>query len=246
MARIVRVYLPSLCAGERSLDAAASRYLRRVHRLGPGGRFVAFDPEARLEAEGEIVGDGARVRLAEPRPASRVAGLDVSLLQGFGKGDKVDQVVRDATALGARRVIVVETERSVVRVSGERAGGRQARWRTIAIEAARQSGRGDLPEVAGPLPLAQALAAANAERRVCLDPEAAAALPEAIGSERSVALLVGPEGGLSDAELELAAAHGWSRASLGPLVLRTETAAVAALGALWALTARAAGRGGRD
>ena len=240
MAERVRVYLADLALGERVLDDAASRYLLRVHRLEEGDAFVGFDPEARLEADGQIVDVRARrVRLDEPRPASHSSKLAVTLLQAFGKGDKIERVVRDATALGVERVCVVDTERSVVRVDdAERADGKRRRWRTIAVESARQSGRGDLPELDGPLPLAKALARLNVEKKLCLDAAANVSLARALDGwhgERSLAVLVGPEGGLSAEELAIAERHGFERVRLGPLVLRTETAATALLGALIAL-----------
>ena len=225
----MRVYVPELSAGQRKLDADASKYVSRVHRLGPGDRFVAFDPEARLEADAEIVSvDGRRVvvLLSQPREARVLAAVEVTLLQGIGKGDKLDRVVRDATALGAARIVGVETERSVV----QRAERRTERLRTIALDAARQCGRGDLPDIAVGPTLGEALAAVTAQRRVCLDPRGSAAL--SLSGEGSIAILIGPEGGLTTDEIALAEQHGFVRASFGSLVLRTETAATAVLGAL--------------
>jgi 16S rRNA (uracil1498-N3)-methyltransferase len=239
MADRVRVHLSGLVAGERVLDEAATKYLVRVHRLAPGDGFVAFDPEARSEADGEIVDDRgkrARVRLSDPRAAAARAPFAVTLLQAFGKADKIDRVVRDATALGVARIVVVATERSVVRVEdAARAQAKRRRWHTIAVESARQSGRADLPELAGPVALPEALGLVESARKLCLDAEAPRSLSQAAADWRGpepLALLIGPEGGLAPEELALAERAGFSRARLGPLVLRTETAAVAALGAL--------------
>lgn len=225
----MRVWVADLSAGERRLDPDASKYVARVHRLGPGDRFVAFDPEARLEADAVIVrvdGRSVAVALSEPRQAQALAAIEVTLLQGIGKGDKLDRVVRDATALGAARIVGVETERSVV----QRAEKRSERLRAIALDAARQSGRGDLPRIQVGVRLADALAGVTAERRVCLDPRAPA--PLSLSGEGSLALLIGPEGGLTPDEIALAEEHGFVRASFGSLVLRTETAATAVLGAI--------------
>lgn len=219
------------------LDEGASRYLLRVHRLAPGDHFVAFDPDAALEARGELVGRRGRralCRLSEPEPAANVPGFDVTLLQGLGKGDRFDRVVRDATALGARRVVAVQTEHSVVEL-GDRADARRARWRTISVEAARQSGRGDLPVIDGPLPLADALGARGAALGLVLDPGSADSLAARLGDwsgERALLLLVGPEGGLAADELAAAVAAGFLPARFGGFVLRTETAATAVLGAV--------------
>jgi 16S rRNA (uracil1498-N3)-methyltransferase len=243
MARVPRVHLPALEAGERELEPEASRYLTRVHRLTTGASFIAFDPEMAIEADGELIaadGRRARVRLGEPRRATRAAAREITLLQGLGKGDKADQVVRDATALGAARIVLVQSERSVVRVDDPaRAEARRRRWRAIAADSARQSGRADLPDISGPGPLPAALSAVSAPARLVLDPSAPRPLAAAVeAGAGAIALLIGPEGGFSPDELALAAQHGFLPASLGALVLRTETAAVAVLGAVVALSAK--------
>jgi 16S rRNA (uracil1498-N3)-methyltransferase len=134
---------------------------------------------------------------------------------------------------------VAQTERSVARLADERGALRVERWTRIAIEAARQSGRGDIPLLRGPEPLGDALARVTAPLRITLAPggEPLFARLRAWGAEEGVALLVGPEGGLDERELELAARAGFAPASLGATVLRTELAGVAALGALVALAA---------
>lgn len=237
MARTLRVPLAALTAGERVLPEPEARYVTRVHRLGPGDVFVAFDPEERLEADVELVRVGRDVvgRLGEPRAPRRTARTPVTLLQALGKSDKPERVLRDATALGVEAVVFVETARSVVRLA-DRAEGRRRRWRAIAVDAARQSGRGDVPEVTGPLSLPEALAVADgASGRICLSPDATSTFQEVLeGSpwDAPLALFVGPEGGFAADEVSAAKAAGFTAASFGELVLRTETAAVAALGAI--------------
>ncbi|HEV8548411.1 MAG TPA: RsmE family RNA methyltransferase, partial [Polyangiaceae bacterium] len=173
MARTVRVALESIAGGEHAIAGAPAHYLTRVLRLREGASFTAFDPLARIEAEATLVAlgaNGVRARFAEP-VAARVVGLaGVTLVQCAGKGDKVDDVVRAATALGASRVVLALSERSVVR--GAASDERSARLRAIALDAARQSGRGDLPEVAGPLPLHDVLSELAEQRalKLCLDP----------------------------------------------------------------------------
>jgi 16S rRNA (uracil1498-N3)-methyltransferase len=208
-------------------------YLTVVHRLGPGDDFIAFDPELALEARGRLtLVERARVtcELSAPHPA-RKSSLGVTLLQATAKGDRLEQVVRGATALGAERIVLLVCERSVARP----ADVRRERLRTIAIEAARQSGRADLPALDGPSAFAEQMSAlASFEGlKLCLSPDAAVPLAErvhgtAVGSP--VAVLVGPEGGFADAELEAALQVGFQPVGLGPLVLRTELAALAALG----------------
>jgi len=223
--------------GEHVISGEPARYLTRVLRLESGARFTAFDPEARREAEATITAvgkDAVRARF-EAATEARLVGLErVTLVQCAGKGDKVDEVVRAATALGASAIVIATSERSVAR--GEASERRLARLKAIALDAARQSGRGDLPELAGPLPLDQALAehASAGAQKLCLEPEATQTLGAALRSRRSrpLVLLVGPEGGFSDAERESFARAGFEAVRLGSLVLRTELAGPAALGAV--------------
>jgi len=236
----VRAPISGLAEGERVLPAETSHYLCRVRRLGPGARFIGFDPEARMEADAEVLepsSTAARVTIGPLRPAPVVAGSGLVLVYALAKGDKVDDVVRDATELGATRVIVTRTERAVVKAAGERAKDKLDRWRRIAEQAARQCGRADPPTIAGVLEWGDALEeASDCEARFCLDPRAVetlgAGLGPAIERGASVAFAIGPEGGLSSDEVEIAAAKGFLPASLGPFVLRTETVAAAVLGAV--------------
>lgn len=230
MSRLVRLSLARLEVGARELSREQSQYLCAVHRLEAGATFVAFDPERGLECEARLLRAdrrGALCELSEPRPAERRGAVDVRLLQGVGKGDKLEDVVRLVTALGARGVTFVSAERSIARPGPDRA----ARLNAVAIEAARQSGRGDLPAIDGPLPLARALEAlaGSSATKLCLQP--GASLPLAERLMEPCVLLIGPEGGWSDAELASAASAGFEQVALGPLTLRTELAAAAALGA---------------
>lgn len=216
--------------------------MSRVHRLRDGDHFVAFDPEARVEADVEILAaSGAvRCRVGALRPSTKVSRTGLTLLQVMGKGDKPDQVIRDATVLGAERVVLLESSRGVVRVPEERSESRRARWRSVALEAARQSGRGDVPSIEGPssFDAALALAAAGPAHRVVLLPGAPVGLLGALGDWRpgnALFVLVGPEGGFDAGEEQRALDAGFVAVSLGELVLRTETAAVAALGVIAAL-----------
>lgn len=237
----LRVPMTDLEAGERVLEPRAARYVTRVRRVAVGQPFVVFDAARGLEADARLVevrGARAVCRIGAVRPAAR-SPFAVTLIQALGKGDKIDRVVRDATALGVHRIVVVDSGRSVPRL-GERAAARRDRWRAVAIEAARQSGRGDLPEIEGPKPFAEALAdAERGARRVVLVPGAAPVAGVLAGAPGApVVLLIGPEGGFDDDELARACSAGFVPAALGPFVLRTETAATAALGAVTAWLAQ--------
>jgi len=218
------------------LPAETARYVAAVHRLTVGDRFLAFDPESATEAEAEIVevrGRSVRVAVAAPRAASVRPARRVTLIQATGKGDKMDAIVRDATELGATLLVPAVAMRSVSRPGGDKV----KRWRRIAIEAARQCGRGDAPALEPPLPLLEAIARFARAPGACFVLDGDVHLSEFVvplTREASVTLLVGPEGGLEETEIAAAVAAGLQRVTLGPLVLRTETVCAAALGALLA------------
>ena len=241
----VRAPVTALSAGARTLPAEASHYLCRVLRLREGDRFVAFDPSSRLESEATILeasGTAARVELEEPRPADVVAGAPIVLVYGLAKGDKVDSVVRDATELGATRIVIARTARAVAKVDGDRASTKVDRWRRIAEQAARQCGRADPPAIDGVLDWKEALetAAKEASALFCLWENATdplgPKLSAVVATKGSLAFAVGPEGGLTEAEVEEARVAGFAPVSLGRFILRTETVAAAVLGAVRILT----------
>jgi 16S rRNA (uracil1498-N3)-methyltransferase len=241
--RPLRVPISPLQSGATILDESVARYVTRVHRLGKGERFVAFDPEAATEADVEITATAdheVAVVVSSLRPSASVAAGGLVLLQGIGKGDKPEDVIRAATALGVTEVVFVESRRTVVHV-GDRAEARRKRWHTVAVEAARQSGRGDVARTSGPVPLEEAVALlpSSALRRVYLSPRAACGLSKALEGHRAgspLAVFIGPEGGLDEAEESLLVASGFVPAALGRFVLRTEIAAIAVLGAIAALS----------
>src|SRR5450432_1154974 len=176
VARLVRVPLSSLEAGERKLDAKTAHYLSDVLRLRAGHAFIAFDPEAELEADatmGEMGARGASCAVDTPRAAARVVSSGIVLVQALGKGDKTEQVARSATALGVAELHFVETARSVAR-AGERSESKRARLEGIALDAARQSLRGDVPLIVGPHALEHELQSwrGRAGLKLCLVPGA--------------------------------------------------------------------------
>jgi len=241
-----RAPVPGLSAGERRLEGAIAHYLARVLRLRAGDAFVAFDPATGLEADAVTVwADGAAITVScgDLRPGTRAPSRSgTTWVQGLAKGDKCDAIVRDATELGAARIIVAVTKRTVVRLDGARGMARQARWARIAQEAARQCGRSDAPVVDPPVPWAEALSRAEgADARFCLWEGATVPLGpqlfEALAQGASLAFACGPEGGLEPVEVAAAEGRGWAVTSLGPLALRTETVAAAVLGAVRVWTA---------
>jgi 16S rRNA (uracil1498-N3)-methyltransferase len=234
----LRVPVDGLRAGTFELDAAAARYVARVHRLGHGDSFVAFDPQARLEAEAVILrADRKRItcEVKSVRTAAHTARRPLWLLQALSKGDRFDQVVRDATALGGTDIVAVACARcDVVVTDGSEA--RRRRWGRVSVEASRQCGRGDTVTIHPFTNLAEAIAMVPADAvRVCLWENATRPLRELqdkIVNAPSLALFIGPEGGLEQGEVEIASEHGFEPVSMGPFILRTETAATAVLGAV--------------
>jgi len=230
--RRIRVYVPELCAGARELPREAAHYLVTVHRLQLGDEFTAFDPERGIEASARVEGsERGRVRaaFANPEPAKSVRS-GVTLYQALAKGDRIEQVLRAATALAVERVVLLQTERSV-----EMAPPRPERVRSLVIDAARQSGRGDLPQIVGPIGFDVMLESAGRDDalKLGLSPRATSSLAARLEQWRAgtpAAVLVGPEGGFTERELVAAEAAGFLPSGLGPLILRTELAAVVALG----------------
>jgi 16S rRNA (uracil1498-N3)-methyltransferase len=223
--------------GRVTFDAGESRHLARVLRLRAGDTIVATDGAGRdytvrLESLGELA---VGTILAE---ASGVAAspLAVTLIQGVPKGDKMETIVRAATELGVARVQPALCERTIVRLELARWRERARRWQRVAREAAKQSGRAVIPEVEPPRPLAEWLAAGEpADLGLCLWEGDGAPLGDVLAAAvtpRSARVVIGPEGGLSGAEVEAARAHGLTVTSLGRRILRTETAGPAILAIL--------------
>ena len=175
--------------------------------------------------------DFALVRLGQGRTAE--AGRPVSLVQALPKADKLELVLQKGTELGAHAFYPVVSERSVVRPSAASTESKRVRWQRIVDEAARQCGRADTPAVHAVQGLLDAVRALSPKTRVLVldEEEKTQGLARAAGEESGapLALVVGPEGGFARAEVEGLRALGAIPVSLGPLVLRTETAALAAL-----------------
>jgi 16S rRNA (uracil1498-N3)-methyltransferase len=237
-----RVFVATPLAGrsEVLLPDQAAEHVARVLRLRAGASVVLFDGTGgEYAAELATTGrDGVRATLGAWRAIECESPLRVTLLQALARGEKMDLVVQKATELGVARIVPVAAERSVVQLDGGRAERRVEHWRAVAISACEQCGRNRLPELEAASPLAEALRRLDADNaaaaRLWLEPGAERSLVAAAAGQRELVLLVGPEGGFSPAEGDLAQRAGFRAASLGPRVLRTETAALAALAALGA------------
>lgn len=233
----LRVPVRGIRAGRIELEPETARYVSRVHRLRQGAPLLLFDPEQRLEADAVLILADRRSVVCEadsPRPASRVASHPLWLLQGISKGDRFDLAVRDASALGVTDIVPVAFARCDGKLA-EASEARRHRWERIAVEASRQSGRGDVAHILAARTPAAAFASVPEGSRICLwelSERPLASLREQLMGSTAISLIVGPEGGLEPDEVDLARSHGFVDVSLGPFVLRTETATTAALGAM--------------
>jgi 16S rRNA (uracil1498-N3)-methyltransferase len=225
-----RFYVPAelLQAEEARLPAGVAAQITRVLRLRPGAALTlfcgdGFQQEAVIQEAGP---SGVTVRLME-RSAPEVelpCGLHVAV--AVLKGEKLDWTVQKVTELGARRISLLRTERTIVSAAEERWPRRLERYRRIAGEAAEQSGRVRVPEILELRRLEAALQGEEGTTRLILDPSAASPLLSLLDPcPESVMVLVGPEGGFTEGEVRAAVKGGAVRARLGRRILRAETAA---------------------
>jgi 16S rRNA (uracil1498-N3)-methyltransferase len=235
--RLTRVYVESaLAPGARvTLGGAAAAHVQRVLRLGAGDDLTLFngdgsDYRAKIAALGRGTVEAAVSARADARAESPLA---VTLVQGIARAERMDLVVQKATELGVAAIRPVATARSVVKLDRGTRERKRAHWAGIAIAACEQCGRARLPAIADPRPLPEVLAEKPAAgARLLLAPDAPLSLAAAARGESALEILVGPEGGLEDAERRAALDAGFRACRLGPRVLRSETAAVAALAVL--------------
>jgi len=218
------------------LPDAAARHAVRVLRLRPGDGVILFDGHGR-EYEAELTttsrtGAGARILCAgEEEP---VATLSLHLALGISRGQRMDFALQKATELGIGGCSPLLTARTMVRLSPDKLGQRLAHWRQVVISACEQSGRRRIPQLDPPQSFSAWLETWSGQG-VLLDPEASASLPELAPPGGRLTLLVGPEGGLTREERAAAQTKGLVPVRLGPYILRTETAPLAAIAAVQAL-----------
>lgn len=229
--RVSRFYLDApLSEGEQTLEGDLAHYVGRVLRLAPGAAVQLFNGSGQ-EWPGEIIEiskRSVRVRLDAPVAGLEESPLHTHLGQAMSRGERMDWAIQKAVELGVNEVTPLYTERCEVKLQGERADKRQQHWQQIAVAACEQSGRSTVPVVHAPQPLESWLGAVDAQCKLVLHHRTEEDLA-ALDRPASVALLIGPEGGLSASEIDRAIASGFSPARFGPRVLRTETAPVVAL-----------------
>lgn len=236
--RIHRVHTTqALEPGEEiTLKGGPAHYLGRVLRVTPGQAIVLFNGdgwdyacEIQRAAKNELA-----LEVCSRLPAKPESPLDITVVQAISRGERMDQTLQKCTELGASAFLPVSSERVEVRLSGEKLAKRQQHWQGVVISACEQSGRAVVPEVSATARLAEWAARPAAGTRLFLAPRAEESLA-GIEIETPIELAIGPEGGFSDAEHLMLESAGIKPVSLGPRVLRTETAAPAAVAIMQAL-----------
>lgn len=241
--RLTRVHVAAALApgGLVQLPAGAAQHLVRVLRLQAGAPLILFngmggEHEATVESIGR---DAVAVRVGRHHAIERESALQVTLLQGIARGEKMDLILQKATELGVARFVPLASARSNVRLTPETAARKREHWQSVVISACEQCGRNRVPPVGAPAELAEAAQAERSGTRLLLAADdQAEGLPAVLSGKRAddpLTLLVGPEGGLDPEEVRVAKLAGFTACRLGPRVLRTETAGLAALAALQAL-----------
>ena len=236
--RLTRVYTPDLLSPETVvvLSAMPSAHLIKVLRLRAGAKAVLFNGDG-SDYLCEIMlakAEAAQLRILSVQAAAGESPLKITLLQAICRGDKMDWVLEKATELGVTHIIPVQSERSEVQLDSERASKRREHWQRVVISACEQSGRAFVPQVEALQTLGNRLSGEiSAAAKIILEPGGA---PISMTRElSSVALAVGPEGGWSERDLAQLGLVGFSQAAIGPRVLRTETAGIAAISVMQAL-----------
>ncbi|MES1926289.1 16S rRNA (uracil(1498)-N(3))-methyltransferase [Salinisphaera sp. T31B1] len=237
-AHVPRVFVDApLAAGATvELPEAKRHHLATVLRLKAGAPVTLFNGDGNEYAARIDHTDRKHMTLAvEARHSPRrESPLSITLYQAIARGDRMDFALAKAVELGVTAIRPVFTERSKVKLDGERLARKQAHWQAVVESAAEQSGRLIRPTLESATDLSRCIAKDTDRLRLMLAPTATGGLQSVTATDR-IALLIGPESGLSDHEIDTAATAGWQAVTLGPRILRTETAGMAALAALQSL-----------
>lgn len=237
--RVPRIHTAaSLAPGTHTaLTGDAARHLGRVLRVQAGARIILFNGDGYeySAAVAAVTRDRVNVAIEERLTPERESALQITLVQGVSRGERMDYAIQKAVELGVSTIVPVLAERTVVRLDGERGAKRQAHWQSVAISACEQAGRLRVPEVAAPTALEkwqQTYRVTDSETALVLDPDAETAIGTITAPHGRVLVAIGPEGGFSGREISDLRTSGFHGVHLGPRILRTETAAVAALSVL--------------
>jgi len=227
----VRIYQPGqFTAGDAVyLDKSSSNHLIKVLRFKNNYIFNLFNGEGtEYTARLEVSGKKAIAHLETASQIDNESNINVHLLQGISKGDRMDFAIQKSVELGATSITPIITERTVVNLKNDREEKKRQHWQAIAISACEQSGRNYLPQINPIITLKQAIENGGNDLKLLLDPLSNDSI-HSLSAENNLQILIGPEGGLSTTEIDFAKNNGFNGIKLGPRILRTETAALAAI-----------------
>lgn len=220
------------------LDKAANHHLCRVLRLKNKQTFRLFNGDG-FDYQAKLVIEKKKsfAHILERIETDTHSTLNITLLQGISKGERMDMAIQKSVELGVERIIPVICEHTVVNLKADRAEKKLRHWRGIAIHACEQSGRAGLPIVDDIAHFSDALTSLNAQdTKIALDPYSKQTLVSLMPNDnKNFSLLIGPEGGLSSEEIQQAQAHDFTGVQMGSRILRTETAALSAISAIQTL-----------
>ncbi|MES2546068.1 MAG: 16S rRNA (uracil(1498)-N(3))-methyltransferase [Pseudomonadota bacterium] len=221
------------------LSASAATHATRALRLALGDELKLFNGDGH-DYTCELISikkNEVLAKVLSHQSIQNESPLNITLLQGISSGDRMDYTIQKAVELGVNTIQPISTERSVVKLNQERAQKRLEHWQNIVNSACEQSGRAFVPQVLSPVSVSHWLAnnPANSDRRILLNPVGAVKLADLAKPSGNIALLIGAEGGLSQAEINAATANGFQSIILGPRILRTETAALTAISSMQTL-----------
>jgi 16S rRNA (uracil1498-N3)-methyltransferase len=236
MSRLSRIFTSrSLTVGETILlDERAGHYIARVLRLSVGDTLILFNGDSNDYGVrvSEIQRQAVKVLVNTVAIPPTESPLKITLVQGISRGDRMDYCLQKATELGVNQIQPLLTRRVEVRMNQKKLVKRLTHWRQVIISACEQSGRAVIPEVSQPQTLTDWFAMESTAVRLVLDPTAEQKLTNYSLNSTEISILIGPEGGFEQSELDQAQAAGCSAVSLGPRVLRTESAGPVAIAVL--------------
>lgn len=236
----VRIYQAGEYSSGQSveLSAEAGQHVAVVLRMQEGDMLTLFNG-ANYEFQSTITVVKKKrvlVTINTVQELSRESPLSIHLGQAISKGDRMEWVMQKSVELGVARITPLITERCVVKLDHERMLKKLHQWQAIVIAACEQCGRNTVPIVQAPMPLGSFLQSVQAQLKLILHTQGTKNWRDYVQTQVEMALLIGPEGGFSDAEVTLAFNHNFFPLSLGPRILRTETAAISALSVLQAVS----------
>lgn len=233
-----RFFIPQLYAAEMVIKDVDAKHISKVLRMQPGDKIqiVSDDGVTAIAKIVSLQADNVVVKCLEKLAESHEPSVKITLAQGLAKGEKMDFIIQKAVEMGASSIVPVAMEHSVVRLEGAKADKKVERWQKIAEAAAKQSKRDIIPQVQPVQTMQQMLANNDLQHKIiayeCEDRLGLKTALQSCDNLQELLLIIGPEGGISEFELELARKNGAVPVSLGKRILRAETAGVVALSAI--------------